>query len=138
MTGTVDAPANRRRVLTDVERSRISELAEKGLSSGRIAQILGRARGTVSWFMYFHGLKAPKTRLRNPVRYVRKNGVAVNQYSREEDAFIQALRCQSFSTVDIAHYATKRFGVRRTPHSIHNRLIVLSNLDEAETAGGKG
>lgn len=116
--------------LTAVEHQTIFRLAEKKWKSARIAQILGRNPGTVAWFMYCNGLKAPLPN-RKPTTYMRK-GRTVRQYSADEDIFITVLRVQKYTFAKIADLASKRFGTERTAHSVHNRIIMLSARDAEE------
>lgn len=113
--------------LTSAENEQILELAERGFSSGRIAQKLNRHPVTISYAM--HRLGCRKLVLKT-FSYVR-NGVLVKSFSREEDAYITALRIQDYPTTKIAELVTKRFGHPRSPHTINVRLVLLSNLDEA-------
>lgn len=118
--------------LTDTDHARIEELAEKGLSSGQIAQRLRRHQSTVQWFMYRNGLVAPKPMPEGrQVTYMR-NGRTVTRYTQEEDAFIQALRLQGLDIAEIAELSSKRFNIDRKHHSVRCRLIMLgAREDEA-------
>jgi len=118
-----------KRTLTDEDLARIEELARKGFTSGRIAQILGKRAATVAWAMYAAGLKAPKPAPEVGKTYMRK-GVTVRQYSAEEDAFIQAVRIQGYPLSKIAELASERFGTSRTQHSIRVRLTMLANRED--------
>ena len=114
--------------LTGEESEQIVVMAERGLSAGRIAQKLNRHPVTISYAM--HRLGVRKLQLRE-FSYVRK-GVLVKSFSREEDAFLSALRVQGFTTTTkIAELLTKRFGHKRSAHTVNVRLVLLSNLDEA-------
>lgn len=114
--------------LSEGDRARITDLAEKGLTSGRIAQMTGWHPSTVAWFMYCHGLKAPTRR--PPARPYERRGVVVRQYSREEDAFISVLRVQGYSYQKIAELSSKRFAAARKWGSIRNRLIMLAAIED--------
>jgi IS30 family transposase len=116
--------------MTDADRLRIEELAEKRFSVGRIAQLIGRHRSTVNWYMYCNGLRAPK-KLEKPITYVR-GGVRVHRFTDEEDTFIEALRIQGFSPEVIAGHASARFGTERKHHSIRCRLKMLAARDLVE------
>jgi IS30 family transposase len=117
-------------VMTESDRRRIEELAEKGFKAGRISQLIGRHKSTVNWFMYCNGLCAPK-KLEKPITYVR-NGMRVHRFTDEEDTFIEALRIQSFSPEEIAKAAAARFGTERKHHSIRCRLKMLAARELAE------
>lgn len=111
-------------VMTDADHRRIEELAAKTFTAGRIAQILRRHPSTVQWYMYCNGLLAPR-KLEKPITYVR-NGVRVHRFTDEEDTFIEALRIQDYTPVEIAAAAAKRFGTERKHHSIRCRLKMLA------------
>lgn len=111
-------------VMTEADHRRIDELAEKQFSVGRIAQLIGRHKSTVNWYMYCNGLRAPKKR-EKPLNYIR-NGVSVYRFTDEEDVFIQALRIQGFTPEEIAGHASARFGTERKHHSIRCRLKMLA------------
>lgn len=115
--------------LTDEDRSRIEQLAGRGFTSGRIAQVIKRHPSTVAWFLYSSGLKAPAPTPEIAKTYVRK-GATVRRFCAEEDAFIQALRIQSFHPKKIAELASARFGGRRTEHSVRVRLTMLANREK--------
>lgn len=114
--------------LTDGDRERIQELAERGLKAGRVAQLIKRHQSTVYWYMISNGLTTPREPAAKPSAYVR-NGRTVRHYSADEDAFIQALRIQNFSCRQIAHAASTRFGTERSEHSIQVRLVMLAARD---------
>lgn len=116
--------------LTDADRARIDDLAQRGFSQGRIAQLLKKHPSTVQWYMYTAGLKAPGPAPETSKVYVR-NGVTVRTFSAEEDAFIQALRIQEYSFQEIAELSSKRFNARRTGHSVRCRLIMLAAREDA-------
>jgi hypothetical protein len=118
--------------LTDDELEKIAALGERGLNAGQIAQRLGgRSAATVYWRLLNLGLAKPK-RGGNRKPYLR-NGVLVIPYSAEEDAFIEALRVQGFKSAKIAELCSKRYGHRRTGHSIDVRLVMLA-ASETEDA----
>ncbi len=116
-----------RGLLTPAENEAIIAMADAGHSPGRIAQKLNRHPSTVGYAMHRLGLR--KLQLR-AFSYVR-NGVAVRSFSREEDAFLTALRIQGYSTPKIAAMCSKRFGHVRSAHTIQVRLVLLSNLEDA-------
>jgi hypothetical protein len=115
-------------VMTAADRQRIDELAGQKLSCCRIAQLIGRHPSTVKWYMYCNGLSAPK-KLEKPITYMRGN-VRVHLFTDEEDTFIEALRLQDFTPVEIAAAAAKRFGTERKHHSIRCRLKMLAARDD--------
>lgn len=116
--------------LTPDDHTRITELAEKGMKPGRIAQLIKRHQSTVYWFMISRGLVAPRPSPERGTSYIR-NGKACYRFSAAEDAFVQALRVQQFNLVDIARMASKRFGTSRTRHGIEVRLIMLGAREDA-------
>jgi len=116
--------------MTDADRQRIEQLAEKNFSVGRIARLIGRHPSTVNWFMYCNGLRAPK-KLEKPITYMR-GGVRVHRFTDEEDTFIEALRIQDFTPEEIARHAAARFGTERKHHSIRCRLKMLAARDLQE------
>lgn len=116
--------------LTDDDRARIQELAERGLRAGRIAQIIKRHQSTVYWHMISNGFTVPKPAPNKPATYVR-NGRTVRHFSADEDAFIQALRVQGFTFGKIAHATNGRFATERTAHSVQVRIIMLAAMDDA-------
>jgi hypothetical protein len=113
--------------LTPDEFEKIDALAGRGLTPGQIALRLNRHPGTVNYAMHRLG---HRKLTRRSTTYTR-NGVVVKPFSAEEDAFIQALRVQDFSTAKIADLVGKRFGHPRTPHTINIRLIMLASAAEA-------
>lgn len=117
----------KRGLLTPAENEQIVELAGRGLSAGRIAQKLNRHPVTVGYAMHRLGLRKL---MRKSFAYVR-NGVEVRSFSAEEDALLTALRVQGHSTTKIAEVLTKRFGHKRSPHTVNVRLVLLSNDEEA-------
>lgn len=117
-------------VMTDSDRARIEDLAAKKFSCGRIARDIRRHPSTVKWYMYCNGLSAP-AKLEKPIVYVR-NGVRVHRFTDEEDTFIEALRIQDFTPVEIAKAAAARFGTERKDHSIRCRLKMLAAREQPE------
>lgn len=116
--------------LSEAEIATIAELGERGLNAGQIALRLGgRSASTIYWRLLLLGLAKPKQPAASKP-YLRK-GVLITPFSAEEDAFIRALRVQDYSTPKIAELCTKRCGHRRTAHSVHVRLVMLSAYDEA-------
>ena len=124
------------RVLTSAVRGQIEHLVEtmQKPTAGKIARRLGLKHGTVYWFMLSRGLLEKKPPSYRQTAYVR-NGVTVNPYSPEQDSFILSM-CAHGATYDaIARAAIARFGIPRTAHSIHNRIVMLEAVDdEAEAA----
>lgn len=118
--------------LSASERDRIEELAGKGTAAGRIAQLLNRLPATVAWFMYTHGLKAPK-QTDTPKTYERY-GKTVRGFSRAEDEYITELRIQGLAPREIARITNNRFGTERSTHTISGRLKMLGSIDD-ELAG---
>lgn len=105
------------------------QLGERGLSSGRVAQLMNRHRSTVNWAFYRLGLKAP-----GPARgkvYVR-NGRTVRQFTAEEDSYIETLRIAGHSRSAIARAASASFGTQRSYHAVHMRLVMLANRESGD------
>lgn len=117
-------------VMTQADHLKIEELAGKSFSCGRIAKLIGRHTSTVKWYMYCNGLSAP-AKLELPKMYVRR-GVRVHRFTDEEDTFIEALRIQAFTPVEIAKAAAARFGTERKHHSIRCRLKMLAARELSE------
>ena len=114
--------------LSAADHERIISLAPS-LSSGQIAQKLGKHPGTVAWFMYRQGLKGRRsTRVLKP--YYRK-GVLVRPFCADEDKFIEEARSAGDGLSAIAAAIRLRFGYERAIHSIHNRLTMLASYEEA-------
>jgi hypothetical protein len=113
--------------LGPVERDRIFALAKKGLKGHKIARELRKHPATVRWFMYRNGLLAPKHYGPPTLR----GGKIVKPFTPEEDAFITALRVQSFGPTEIARLTTKRFGHPRTLHVVSQRLVMLAAREDA-------
>jgi len=124
------APENiRRGRLTNHEEERIIDLAERGLNSGQVALKLNRHPSTVHFAFVRLGLHRRPMRVRPD--YVRA-GRPVIAFGPEEDAFITALRVQSYSLRQIADLAAKRFGHARTQGTMGIRLKMLAmSGDEA-------
>lgn len=125
MTGTLVAKKTGRMV--PEERAAIEQMAERGLSAPQIAQRLNRHSGTINFAMHALGLKAPQERTFDYVR----NGVRVVSFSREEDAFIEALRVQAFTTTKIGELCAKRFGHPRSAATVGTRLKMIANRELA-------
>lgn len=119
--------------LSEADRDRIFELAEKKFSAGRIAQLIKRHQSTVLWFMYCNGLQAPRPNTK-PITYTRGDGVVVHRFTDEEDVFIESLRTQGMRPDDIAARAAARFGTMRKHHSIRCRLKMLASRELVEEA----
>lgn len=113
--------------LTQAENERVIELADAGLTAGRIAQRLNRHPVTINYAMHRLGVRTVVLR---EFDYLRK-GVRVKSFSRKEDAFLVALRVQDFKVGKIAEMVTTRFGHHRSAHTINVRLVLLSNLEGA-------
>jgi IS30 family transposase len=124
---TIPASIKRGR-LTEIEETAIAAFAEKGWSAGKIALRLNRHPGTINFALHRLGLKTPVERIFN---YTRASGSEVRSFSPDEDAFIEALRCQDFKLQQIADLAAKRTGHRRTAATIGIRLKMLANRAEA-------
>lgn len=118
--------------LTEAEKATIVERAQAGWSAGRIALRLNRHPGTVNFAMHALGLRVVVQRDRD---YVRADGVRCRSFSGEEDAFIQALRIQGFTTPRIAALCEKRFGHPRSAATIGIRLKMIANREEAAAHG---
>jgi hypothetical protein len=108
--------------------AKIFALHEKGWSCGRIAQHLRKHPGTVNWFLYSHGLKAPRKMAVS--RTYTRGGRTVRTFSAEDDAFMEALRVQDYEIAEIARLISARTGHDYGAHSVHNRLIMLAAIDE--------
>lgn len=122
-------PELKRGRMSPEEEARVLQLGERGLSSGRVAQLLNRHHSTINWAFYRLGLKAP-----GPARgkcYVR-NGRTVRQFTAEEDSYIETLRIAGHSRSAIARAANARFGTERSYHAIHMRLVMLANREGAD------
>lgn len=116
----------RRGPFSDEEKQRVADLVDRGLTCGQIAQKLNRHPGSVSGQIALQSLRPPKERA---FCYMR-GGVEVRSFSRDEDAFIIALRVQNFGISKIADLCTKRFGHTRRPHTINMRLRQLAARDD--------
>lgn len=118
--------------LTSEDHDRIDELAAAGKTCNEISKTIGRHPATIQWYLYREGLKAPKS-VEGPHRtHTRGDGVSVTRYTADEDVFIEAMRVQDFSHEKIAELSGKRFGIRRTAHSIRCRLIMLAAREGVE------
>lgn len=118
-------PGIKRGRLSADEEKQIELLAERGSSSGQIALRLNRHPATINFAMHRMGLREPVTR---SFAYSR-GGRAVKNFSADEDAFIEALRCQRFTYQKIARIAAIRFGHRRSAATIGVRLKMLGNKE---------
>ena len=116
----------RRGKLSSDEECEIITLAERRLTPGQIARRINRHPGTVNFAMHRLGAR---TLAEREFEYER-NGVTVHSFSREEDAWITALRIQGYSITKIAELGTKRFGHPRTPATISMRLTMLANRED--------
>ena len=125
MTPASQQPTPRRGRLTAEECARIAALADKPLTCGQIALRLNRHPATVYQNMVSHGLRAPNLRSFDYIR----NGRRVRSFSRDEDAFIEALRCQNYKCREIADLCGKRFGHPRSTATIAIRLRMLASLE---------
>lgn len=115
--------------LSTDDHARIFDLAEnRGWKAHRIARTLQKHPATVQWFMYRQGLAAPVYHGTKP--YMR-GGRLVVPFTPEEDAFIEALRVQDFGFSKIADLTNKRFGLDRSFHTIHCRLVMLAAREAA-------
>jgi IS30 family transposase len=129
-SGPGAAFSGRRRPLTDQERDRIKELYGRGLGAFRIGADIGRRPSTVQSHLYYAGLAAPKP-IDKPSSY-RSGGRIVHKFTDAEDTFIEALRIQEFTPVQIAAAASKRFKVKRCPATIRIRLRMLASRETCE------
>ena len=114
--------------LSKADHDLITFYAERGWSAKRIAEKIAKHPSTVLWFMYQSGLQAPKQR--DEGRSYFRNGREVRTFSSAEDAFISQLRAEGLGFEEIARRVSAEFGYERVAHSIHNRLVMLANLDE--------
>ena len=114
--------------LSPADHERIFELHDRGLKSGRIAQMLRKHPGTVAWFMYSRGLKTPRVAAAS--RTYTRGGYTVRTFSSEDDAFMLALRVQEYGITEIARLISARTGHDYGVHSVQNRLVMLASLDE--------
>lgn len=121
-----DRPYGRGR-LTDEDRATIEQLAGR-MSAGQIAYRLKKHQSTVAWFMYTHGLKAPK-QTDSPASYVR-NGRAVRRFSKAEDDRVTALRKLDLNAREIAERINAEFGTARSHHTIRCRLKMLAAIED--------
>jgi len=117
----------RRGLITDDEKEQIVDLAERSLSASQIARRLNRHPCTVGYAMHRLGVRTLSFK---SFSYMRA-GRPVRSFSREEDAYLTALRVEGLSTPKIARLVSQRFGHPRTAHTIHVRLGLLSNVEDA-------
>ncbi len=115
------------------ERERIFDLAEKGLKRGRIAQLLGRNKATVSHYLVVGGF-VPATPAGRRSQIYFRNGRPVRAFSAEEDRFIERLDQAGVSHSAIGR-ACARFGAPRKPHVVKYRLCQLAAAAELAEAG---
>ena len=115
--------------LTQDEQDRITELAERGFGSTRIAREVLRDSSTVQWFLYRTGLRAPG--YGNSKAHVRSNGRPVKPFTPEEDAFITDLRLRDLGPKEIARRTTEKFEHPRSKCTVANRLVMLAAREEA-------
>lgn len=114
--------------LSSTDHERIFDLADKGWKAPRIARDIRKDSGTVQWFMYRHGLAAP--RYHNTEPYMR-GGRLVTPFDRAEDDFITAQRIVGHAPTKIADLANAEFGRNRSKHTISCRLVMLAAREEA-------
>jgi hypothetical protein len=126
-----DPTTIRRGKVSDAEKAQIAALAER-FSPGRIAQKLNRHPSTVNWQMILMGIRSPKPATNR--RAYQRNGVTVQPFTADEDLYIETLRTAGHPTTVIAKACTARFGHRRSPHTIHMRLLMLANREDGEAA----
>jgi hypothetical protein len=112
--------------LSPSEQASIGTLAALGWKAGLIAHRLCRNPSTVSFHMASVGLRVPVERQFS----YQRSGHAVRSFSPDEDALIQALRCQEYTFQAIANVCEKRFGHRRTAATICVRLRCLAARQE--------
>jgi hypothetical protein len=79
--------------------------------------------------MLTRGLLTKKPASYNQRAYVR-NGQTINPYAPEHDRLMLALRVENKSIGEIAAALIEQFGIPRTAHSVHNRLIMLAAADD--------
>jgi IS30 family transposase len=115
--------------LTEHDHELIEQLAGEGVSANAIARRIGKHPSTVQWFMYSHGLAAPKQR-EAPMSYWRGNR-QVHRFTRIEDSLIEALRVDGSTPEQIAEICSKRFGTQRSHHTIRCRLKMLAAAEGA-------
>jgi hypothetical protein len=111
--------------LSTTERSEIERLAQRGLTAGQIAQRMQRHAGAVNFAMTTMGLRSQVART---FAYTRR-GREVRSFSPDEDALIEALRCQQYTFTKIADVCGKRFGHPCTPATICIRLRALATRE---------
>jgi IS30 family transposase len=114
--------------LSMLDHARIFELADKGWKAQRIARAIEKHPSTVQWFMYRHGLMAPKYNDREP--YLR-NGRQVTPFTEREDDFIESLRTEGVGPSEIAERVNRMFATQRSKHTIQCRLVMLSAREVA-------
>jgi DNA-binding CsgD family transcriptional regulator len=111
--------------LSATEREQIERLAERSLTAGQIAQRMQRHAGTINFAMTSMGLRSQVART---FAYTRR-GRAVRSFSPDEDALIEALRCQQYTFTKIADVCSKRFDHPRTPATICIRARALATRE---------
>lgn len=109
----------------------IRDLAERGWSHSRIARRLEKHPSTVGWFMVSRGLKECRAKTTERKPFYRGDGVLVSPFTPDQDAFIEALRTQNYTVTEIARIANERFGTRRAPNTILQRLVMLAGREHA-------
>lgn len=125
-SGTLPERVKRGRFSSE-ERELVAQLVDEGLSAKQIALRLNRLPASVNGQIALQSLRPPANRA---FCYVRK-GVTVRSFSAEEDAYITALRVQSFNMTKIAELCSKRFGYARKHHTINMRLRQLAAREDA-------
>ena len=113
--------------LSPAERAEIEQLADRGLRAGQIAIRMDRHSNTIGFLMSVTGLRICSDRT---FAYQRR-GRPVRSFSPDEDALIEALRCQAYTYQQIASVCGARFGHARTAATIGIRLKMLAARREA-------
>jgi hypothetical protein len=126
----VTTPTVKRGPLSPEEKAEIARLAERGLKPGQIAQRLNRNRSTIGFHMAVRGMRKIKPSPETAVD-IKRGDQVVRHFTREEDAFIEALRIQKFTCQAIAEWSERRFGHRRSAATICSRLKMIAAREEA-------
>ena len=115
--------------LSEADRERIFDLADRGMKCGPIARRIQKHPCTVRWFMYRNGLVQP-TSGRSSMPTDRPNARGAKGYTPVEDAYLLALRTDGLGPTEIARRMTERFGHRRTLHGVMVRLTMLAARED--------
>lgn len=108
--------------LTDADRAEINRLCEmmRKPSVGKIANRIGRSRGSIAWYMITRGL------IERPVTLRASGG-----YMPEHDARIIALRARGLIPREISAVISAEFGIPRSSSSVKSRLARLAIVPDA-------